>query len=171
MVSLEPREALDKQLPVREHMRLQASHWRFERVGFLVLLLVVALSLLGLFSNGPLSEASYRSPTGALQVQHQRFLRNSATTTLKLHVRSRPGQVVEVLISGGLLAGGRLTGLSPEPQSSAAHDGKGIALNFKADASGRAHILVDFTSDGIGPYRFTIAANGEVLKLRHFIYP
>lgn len=58
MESGEPQgELCSRRDPVREDMALQRKVWRFERWGWYGLLLLVALTLGGLFSKGPLSEA------------------------------------------------------------------------------------------------------------------
>lgn len=52
-------EELDsRRYPIAEDMALQCRIWRFERIGWWGLGLVVLLALLGLFSRGPLSRAA-----------------------------------------------------------------------------------------------------------------
>ncbi|MEN5223510.1 MULTISPECIES: hypothetical protein [Pseudomonas] len=47
-------ELASRHYPVEEDMRMQQRVWRFERVGWYALVLVVLLGLAGLFGNGPL---------------------------------------------------------------------------------------------------------------------
>lgn len=150
---------------------MQIREWRLERVGFLALLLIIVLCLLGLFSGGPLSNVQQRTPSGDLQVEYQRFLRNGATTNLVLTLRSRDGAEAAVQFEGELLDSGRIETLVPEPLASATHDGSGLALRFAPDAEGVARVYLAFRSDGVGLYRFRVIANGEALDLQHFIYP
>ncbi|MDH1265217.1 MULTISPECIES: hypothetical protein [unclassified Pseudomonas] len=170
-ISLDPEEAIDRQTPVKENVRLQAQQWRLERIGFFVLLLLIILCLLGLFSGGPLSQVQQRTASGDLQVDYQRFLRNGATTTLVVTVRSRDGGEAGVQFEGELLDSGRIESVVPEPLGSASHAHSGVALRFEPDAEGVARVHVSFRSDAVGLYRFRVVANGEALDLQHFIYP
>lgn len=43
----------NRHYPVEEDMALQRRVWRFERIGWYALLLLIGLSLAGLFSKGP----------------------------------------------------------------------------------------------------------------------
>lgn len=47
-------ELASRHYPVEDDMRMQQRVWRFERVGWYALVLVVLLGLAGLFGNGPL---------------------------------------------------------------------------------------------------------------------
>lgn len=170
-VSLKPDDAVERQVPVQENLRIQACEWRIERLGFLVFLVIIGLCLLGLFSGGPLSHVQQRTASGDLQVEYQRFLRNGATSTLVLTLRSRDVNEPSVRFEGDLLQSGRIDGVVPEPVASAAYDTSGLALRFQPNADGVARVYVAFRSDGVGLYRFRVIANGEALDLQHFIYP
>ena len=65
-------EADNRSGPVEEDMPLQLRVWRIERAGWYALLLLVMLALLGLFSKGPLSDATVTGSLGHLQVYDQR---------------------------------------------------------------------------------------------------
>lgn len=170
-VPLDPEEAVDRQTPVRENVQLQTRQWRLERVGFLVMLLIIVLCLLGLFSGGPLSQVQQRTASGDLQVDYQRFLRNGATTTLVVTVRSQAGAEALVQFDGELLDSGQIETLVPEPVASASHARSGVALRVTPNEEGVARLYVGFRSDAVGLYRFRVSANGEALDLQHFIYP
>ena len=54
----EQDEFLDRNYPIQEDMRFQEKLWKLERVGWITLTLVVAITLLGVFGAGPLSQAT-----------------------------------------------------------------------------------------------------------------
>lgn len=54
----EEEEFMSRADPVEEDLRLQRRVWRFERIGWVTLLIIVGLTLAGLFSKGPLSGMS-----------------------------------------------------------------------------------------------------------------
>jgi hypothetical protein len=54
--------------PLREDMAYQLKVWRFERVGWYVLVLILVMALGGVFSRGLLSSRDVRSDDGKVRV-------------------------------------------------------------------------------------------------------
>uniref|UniRef100_A0A1I7YW47 CinA domain-containing protein n=1 Tax=Steinernema glaseri TaxID=37863 RepID=A0A1I7YW47_9BILA len=78
-----------------EDMSMQQRVWRFERVGWYLLVIVVLLALAGLFGNGPLSDAEVVSQDGRVKVEYQRLSRSGTTDNLYITVQGEPGQPVK----------------------------------------------------------------------------
>ncbi len=84
-------ELVSRQQPVQEDMTMQQRVWRFERVGWYLLVVIVLLGLAGVFGNGPLSNAQVTSADGRLHVEYQRLSRSGTTDSLRITVpRQRP---------------------------------------------------------------------------------
>ena len=66
-------------LQIDENLQFQQREWRTSRAAWIVLLLTMAAMALGLFGNGPLSEARAGEPGDALWVEYSRFGRFGAT--------------------------------------------------------------------------------------------
>jgi len=171
MGRLTPEEAAERHAPVKENIKVQQVHWRIERVGFVALIVLITLALLGVFSSGPLSQVQQQTESGNLAVEYQRFIRNGATSELIFTLHSRPGQTVEMTLDDALLEEGTVEGMVPEPVSSFAHKGAGLVLRLQANAEGLATVRLAMRSSGIGSYRYSVHANGESLPLHQFIYP
>ncbi len=56
----------DRSYPVEEDIGFQRKVWRFERIGWYALLLIIVLTLAGVFSKGPLSSKHAVSTDGNL---------------------------------------------------------------------------------------------------------
>lgn len=93
-------ELASRHHPVEEDMRMQQRVWRFERVGWYALVLVVLLGLAGLFGNGPLSDAQVMSEDGRVHVEYQRLSRSGTTDNLRITVRGTAGEPVMLLLGG-----------------------------------------------------------------------
>ncbi|WDH32523.1 hypothetical protein [Pseudomonas chlororaphis] len=164
-------DLLPRSQPIQEDMALQRKVWRFERVGWYALVVVVLLTLAGLFSRGPLSTRDISSADGSLRVEYQRFLRNGATDSLTLHLRGGARQLLEVEITGELLQGFSVQTLQPEPLK-ASSAGAGIRLWLRADADGQARLYLTLLSTGVGFYDSRIRlADHPPLSISQFIYP
>lgn len=111
----EPEDFRSREFPVREDMAYQLKVWRFERVGWYGLVLLVILTLLGLFSRGPLSSRDVQSLDGRLGVKYELFHRNGSNNAMIIHLKGQPGAVLEVELGGDWLEGFDVQALQPQP--------------------------------------------------------
>ncbi|MDO7899364.1 hypothetical protein [Pseudomonas citrulli] len=167
----DPEDFHSRTFPVREDMAYQLKVWRFERVGWYILVLLVLLTLLGLFSHGPLSAGEAWSRDGRLGVEYERFHRNGSTNSLTLHLKGQPDAVLEVELGGDWLEGFDVEALQPQPLRSAGA-GKGMKFWVQADAQGQATLYLSVLSEGLGTYHSRIAmAGGSAVSFDAFIFP
>ena len=75
-----------RQFPVQEDMAYQLKVWRFEHIGWYLLVVCMLLGLLGLFSRGVLSSQDARSADGRVQVEYEMFHRNGSMNDLNIFV-------------------------------------------------------------------------------------
>ena len=167
----EPEDFHSRVYPVREDMAYQLKVWRFERVGWYVLVLLVILTLLGLFSRGPLSSRDVKTSDGRLGVKYELFHRNGATHPMILHLKGPPEAVLEVELGGDWLEGFHVQALQPQPMRSASA-GPGIKFWVQADAKGEATLYLSLLSEGLGTYHCRIAMpGGASVSFDPFIFP
>ncbi len=164
-------EQVSRQYPVEENMSMQRRVWRFERVGWYALLLIVLLALAGVFGNGPLSDATAMSSDGRLQVDYQRLSRAGTTDSLRITMRGAPGEPVQLLLGGSLLRAASIETLQPEPQASLSH-GKSLLLQVGTSADGLATLYLTLRSEHVGRLE-GVARIGPNTAVRFstFLYP
>src|SRR4051794_40698086 len=75
-----------RDLEIEQDLAYQRREWAFERVGWLLLGLLLLAALVGLLGRGPLSNTTAGDPGGPLRVEYQRFLRHRSTSTLRVHL-------------------------------------------------------------------------------------
>ncbi|MBN2991366.1 hypothetical protein JWR97_08160 [Pseudomonas cedrina subsp. fulgida] len=157
--------------PINEDMTLQRKVWRFERFGWYGLVVVIGLTLAGLFSKGPLSTIQVHSAGGQVRVEYQRFLRNGSSDVLVIHLQGKAREPLEVAISGELLQGFNIEMLQPQPLK-ASTAGEGMRLWLLSDQDGHAVLHLTLRSDGVGSFETQVAlATGASVRLSQFIYP
>ena len=162
-------EADNRSGPVEENMPLQLRIWRMERMGWYALLLLVLLALAGLFSKGPLSDATATGALGHLQVDYQRFARGGATSQLVVTLREAAPQS-QIFISSELLEGYSLESIHPAPMASSNGEQGGLRLTV-ATEQGTTRLSLVLRADGVGGFRSRIEAGDERVELNQFIYP
>ncbi|AZF04924.1 hypothetical protein [Pseudomonas sp. R5-89-07] len=167
----EPDDLHSRDYPVREDMPQQRRIWRFERLGWYGLVVLIVLTLAGLFSKGPLSTTEVRSANGQLRVEYQRFLRNGSSDALVIHMQGVAGKPLELEINGELLQGFNVEMLQPQPLK-ASTAGEGVKLWTLTDDQGRATLHLTLRSDGVGSFDTQVSlANGATVDVSQFIYP
>jgi hypothetical protein len=157
--------------PIHEDMPYQLKVWRFERVGWYVLVLVVLMGLVGVFSRGLLSSRDVRSDDGKVRVEYEMFHRNGSTNSMKISVNAMPDRPVELELAGQLLDGFSIETLQPEPLRSRSSS-HGIRLWLQTDLDGQATLYITLRGDGLGFFRSHIASPGtNGVELDQFIFP
>lgn len=160
-----------RERPIREDMAYQVKVWRFERVGWYVLMLVVVMGLAGVFSRGWLSSREVRSEDGNIRVEYEMFHRNGSTNAMKVTLNSTPDAAVELQLAGQMLDGFSIETLQPQPLRSRGSD-QGLRLWLQTDRNGRATLYMTLRGDGLGLFRSRIATPGtDGVELDQFIFP
>lgn len=164
-------EFRDRDYPVQEFMRVQQRHWRLERIGWVVFLLIVLLTALGGFSKGALSLTTARSADGALTVDYQRFERNSAASEITVRLQGEPGEVMQLELTGDLLDKFSIEGIQPEPLNSESVHG-GLRWSFRTDQAGDATVYLALRVAGLGSAHSQLAlTDTSRIAVDQFIYP
>jgi hypothetical protein len=165
------QEMHDRQFPIEEDIVQQRQIWRFERIGWYALLVIVLLTLCGLFSHGPLSSTQAVSAQQDLSVEYERFHRSGAVNSMVVRAKGKAGQPLTLFISEAMLDGFSVESMQPQPLSSSAGR-HGLRLTLAADEQGEAALYLTWRSDGIGLFksRIGIEGGGQV-SLSQFIYP
>ncbi|WP_220814335.1 hypothetical protein [Pseudomonas paralcaligenes] len=171
LLGFDADEMRNRTHPVREHIGVQRVQWKLERAGGWILLGIMVLTLLGVFSRGPLSSATAVSPNGNLTVEYERFLRNGATFTMVISVRGNPGEMQRIDLSGEMLEGTTIESIQPSPDQVSTHRRTGFSLDIRPDAEGYARVHLSLRADGVGRYRSQVSNGSSKVDLAQFIYP
>ena len=164
-------ELVSRRHPVQENMPMQQRVWRFERVGWYVLVAIVLLALAGLFGNGPLSDAEVVSQDGRVRVEYQRLSRSGTTDNLFITVQGIPDQPVEVQLEGSLLRDASIETLQPEPQRSMSH-GQAMLFQLGTKQDGVATLYLTLRSEHVGTLEGRVRAGPEsAVHFSTFLYP
>ena len=168
---MDDREYDNRSFPIREDMTLQRATWRFERIGWFVLLVLIGLTLAGLFSTGPLSQVNDQTADGTLEIRYERFSRNGAEDEIIVTAHGAPGQFLRLALGGRLLEGFSIEALNPQP-APLTSDGRDLIIPMLADRKGVATLYLTIRSNGMGLYQGYVRLNdGEHLAVPKFVYP
>jgi len=157
--------------PIEEDMPNQRSAWRFERVGWFGLLMLVGLTLAGLFSKGPLSQVEPQSSDGSLKVRYERFSRNGAQDDVIVTAKGAPNCMLYLVLNGELFEGLSIEGLNPQP-APLRSKGRDLVIPMLADEDGTATLYLTVRSNGVGLLKGRARLlSGSEVAIPKFIYP
>jgi len=156
-------EDLDRQV------RFHRLEWRFQRIGWVLVALFLALALVGVFGSGPLSHASAQAATG--RIEYERFVRDGSPTELLIIPAGGAAQgVSRVEISADYLKAFRVTRVTPEPKT-VRRAGEQLVYEFASSSSG-ALISLQTDPQQLGRHRVVVRIDGgPPLELWQLTYP
>ena len=166
MAELKRRKSLD----LDEHLPFQRREWRASRLLWILLLLTMLATALGVFGNGPLSHARAEASNGGLSVQYDRFGRFGAAMRMTVSAPAPASGPTEMEISRSLLDAFQVTEIAPAPAAQELTD-EAVRYRFDADPDSRTSIIFDIQPQRRWMLKGFIRSAGETVVLRQFIYP
>jgi len=157
-----------KGLQVNEDMDFQRLEWRIERIGWIILALVISAALLGLLGNGPLS-ASVKT-AGTVEVKYDRFLHRNAPCLYRIHLKPRDADTA-IHVNREFLDSVKLDQIVPQP-SEVELAADGILLHFETRAPAAGVVTIPFEPQAAGLLHFRIRVGSErPIGLTQIVYP
>lgn len=149
--------------------RFDTLQWRFERVAWVLLLVVVVVALLGLLGgSGPFTRASREA--GDAEVSYDRIVHYSGSTTLELTVPATEDGA-RVSFNRSFLEGMDVEKVQPEPQSVEAGDERTTYVFEVAAGQDAAELLFTLRPERIGRHRAHLEFDGGTLSFSQFALP
>jgi hypothetical protein len=160
---------------IDEDMEFERRSWRWQRVGWAVMTLVMLAALLGLFGTGWLDSAVAGQPGSQMWLEYDRFGRAQAETSrLQIHLGPGAGAngKVRIWINREYLDGMQVTNLTPEPESVEAGPDRFTYVFNAPAASQPAVVIFRLEPDKIGRLNGQVGLEGGAsLGFKQFIYP
>ncbi len=163
------------QIELDEDLTFLKRAWKVERVGWIVMALIVLAALLGLFGRGPLSRATAGTTGDPVRLEYERFTRHSSPATLQVHLAPKVADnngTARVWLDREYMQDVNIEDISPEPERmEAGRDG--IVYVFRIAHPDRpTRVTFHIQPNGYGSRPGRIGLMGkEPLRFRQFIFP
>lgn len=154
-------EHVDVSIDLEEHLPLHRLMWRLQDVAVVVVVLVILLSLAGLFGDGWLSRR--QAAKADTQVSWQRFARYGNEIEMTVE-----GAVNEIAIPGNYFGHFKLTRIVPQPERQSNRQGK-IVFEFASPPPDAVRFY--FLPNDAGSTNATVSVNGVAFGIPQFTYP
>jgi hypothetical protein len=156
-------------IQVEEDLGFLQSEWRWQRVGWIVMALILAAALAGAFGRGPISKT--RAGNRELAVAYERIIRHGDSEQIEFVAGAASDTVVELAILRRYLAKFEVQAISPEPESQR-DAGDFIIYEFVARPADSLVIKLDLHPTGYGVARAMVQATGRsAVRFSQFILP
>lgn len=162
-----------ERLDFEEDMAFQAREWRWQRIGWGSLGVIVLLAMAGLLGSGPASRSKVEKTY--LRIDYDRFAHRETTTPLDITYRHKQGDTSLVLeFDRSCLQGLEMEGTRPEPKATMAREGEGISLEFDLAPGAewtKLHFRLKPDKAGLRRCRVRSDAGMEYLEFSQLVYP
>ena len=157
-------EAVKPSLEIDEELKLHEKGWAIQRVGQIIVVLVIIAGALGMFGEGVISSTTPRS--GVVNVEYERFFRYQ--TEMKILVKSGE-HISTISFPQRYLEKFKLIRFMPEPDANNTA-GEETIYHF---LPGQNHIVsIYLETQSYGNISGLMTINGkDPFQLQHFIYP
>ena len=147
--------------------------WRFERLGWTALALLLVAGLAGAFGDGVVASAAIRSPDHAVELRYERVIRKDAPAELELRLAPAPGgdSIVVVSLSDDYLAVMEVQRVMPEPVLVRTASGRIEHHLLRPDPSRPMVVRVSLRANAFGARHAVLAVDGRVMSFRQFVLP
>lgn len=127
---------VDDAVAVGEDLAFQERWWKFERVVWIVFLLILIADALGLFGRGWLANTEAAPPGSAMDVKYERVARtfDSSLLTIRFSREAMVNNQFQVFASDSLLKELGMQRVVPQPSSSIIGNG-GVTYTFPASST------------------------------------
>ncbi|MEW6443740.1 MAG: hypothetical protein AB1640_22590 [bacterium] len=161
-------------LQVHQDLVHQRREWIFERIGWLLMGLLILGGLAGLSGPGPLSHATTGDPGSSVWAEYNRFERKQAPAILKVHVATgvASGDTVRLWIDRKFIEKIEIRHMDPEPRAVLAGTDRMTFVIGVTDAGSETLVTCHFEPNEHGPLPARLGLEGaRELRFSQFIYP
>ena len=153
---------------VSEDYSFQKKEWTVQRIGWVVMLLLIAAAAAGLLGSGPISSTS--ASAEGLEVQYLRFARLQTPEQLRVLIDGGSDRV-EVWFDASFLSQKQIERITPEP-AQVQCAGERYAFVFDAVEAEDTEITFHLRPDSPGRTRGRVGlSGGPAVDLWQFVYP
>ena len=159
-------------IEIEEDVDFLHKEWRFQRVAWAVIALVLAAAALGAFGRGPISHTS-AGDTQTLQIDYERITRHGAANDIAIRIGAAAPRdsIVHLAISRSFIDAHHVESIAPEPAQQRI-EGDLLVYSFARRNASTMHIELKVRPLGYGARDATVQIVGSsALRIKQFIMP
>ena len=159
-------EVVKTDLEINEELELHEKGWKFQRIGWIFIFLLVALGAFGFFGDGLASKTTKNSTQA--NIQYDRFYRREARMEMKVDLTKTTNTPVDIAFPNNYIKHFRLESILPEPANIKVENNQ---VHYFFDGEGSMNIIFYLIPQKAGNITGFIHINENQFPINHFIYP
>jgi hypothetical protein len=161
-----------ERIQVPQNLKVQYKSWTLQRIGWIIMILIVLAAALGLFGQGILSKTKIFSSSKSLQLEYERFMRFGGRSEMLFNLNTQsPADTIILTLNNTYLDYIQVESVQPEILFNKV-DGKVTNYYFlKSELSNQIKFIIHIKPLKTGSVNGQIKANDEILNFTHYIYP
>ena len=163
-----------RDLQIEEDLNYQRKEWRFQRIGWAVMVFIVLAALAGLMGRGPLSKTSLEDRGSLERLEYHRFVhyRDPEQLKLQLSAQAMQGEQFRLWLSHDYFSGIEIKSIVPEPEHMESAASRHAMVFSIAEPGRPTSVCIQFEAENIGPLSGELSVNDEPpVELWQFVYP
>ena len=159
-------EVVKTDLEINEELDLHEKGWKLQRIGWIFILLLVALSVFGFFGDGLASKTAITDTQA--KIQYDRFYRREARMEMKVDLPNSTNSPVQIAFPNNYIKNFRLESILPEPANIKVENNQ---VHYFFDGQGSMNIIFYLIPQKAGNIHGFLRINETQFPINHFIYP
>ena len=163
----------NNELEIDEDITLEQRTWTFQRISWVILLLIILAALLGFTGRGGLpgiNKLTASSASQSIKLEYDRFLRNEVTEELQVELQNLHNPTTSISFSKDFYEKLRVEQVVPEPEQVQA-TAENITYTFNTSQP-ESQIVFYTKPIKAGMVHITVSGPGnEKVTMSQFVYP
>lgn len=162
---------MNNDIDIEEDLNHQKKAWRIRSAGFILIILFVVASALGLFGTGVLSKITEGDEASGFYIETEKFLRAGAPAQMIIHLKDRSPDTLEIFFNNDFLKNIKIESITPRPVEET-NSGGNTLFKFTRKTAGSYLIKIDYTAEE--PFLHTVnlsSKDGRTINFTQIIYP
>lgn len=158
-------------LQVAEDFAFQRRNWRVQRVAWIVMALILAAALAGVFGSGPLNHARKSAPGGLFGVDYERFAHREGQMRLRVRYAAQAvhEDSVRIALDARYLEKIQVQHVEPQPQK--VEIGADRYTYVFASKHSPGAVTFELRFQDAGTAHAGLAIGGARVSFSQFVYP
>ncbi len=154
-------------------IEFERKEWVVQRIGWVVISLLIVAAALGVFGHGPLTHRTGEAADGTLSVDYDGVIRNTgvAVATFRTGDAAIDDEAVTLRLGRDLVTGWRIEDINPKP-STESSDADWLIWEFDLLGDSAPVVEVHYRGDGLGRHSGEVrVGDGAPVRVSQWIQP
>jgi hypothetical protein len=161
-----------RSIELEEDFHFERRDWKAQRIGWVIMILVVIAAMLGLTGRGPLSSRKAADSSGKIKLEYEKFLHYNSPAQIHVQLTgSEQEEKIMLVLERDFVRDIGLEQIVPEPETQVLSNGHMTYTFSKTEAAEPVLVTLHINPRAYGNKKSVIQTPGGEVIISQFIYP